>query len=122
MTIPCANCGGAAAEVSLIPASGKSITEGLWQDRDRLERTEFIRHVYRFAPYEKLVDLFEAIAYNNWELARSLDPHFVAFVCRLCDEPYCDMCWSLSPSAAQESEGDLAWGECPHEHVQIVDE
>jgi hypothetical protein len=120
VTIPCANCGAAAAEITLMPATAKGKSQALWHDRDRLERTEFIRHIYKFARYEQLVDLFEAIAYNNWELARQLDPDFSAFVCKICDIPYCDQCWKVAP-ARSEGHDDCTWGTCPLEHAQIID-
>jgi hypothetical protein len=122
VTIPCARCGAAAAEISLMPAVSSGKSQALWHDRDRLERTEFIRHIYKFGRWEHLIDLFEAIIYNHWELARSLDPDFVCFVCKLCDVPYCEECWKITPPHYEGEQRDATWGTCPHEHVQIIDE
>jgi hypothetical protein len=121
VTIPCANCGAAAAEITLMPSSSSGKSQALWHDRDRLERTEFIRHIYKFARYEQLEDLFEALAYNNWELCRQLDPTFGAFVCKICEEPYCDQCWKIVP-AGSEGHDNHTWGTCPHDHDQIIDD
>jgi hypothetical protein len=122
ITIPCAQCGAAAAEITLMPANTTGKSQAVWHDRDRLERTEFIRHIYKFVRYEQLVDLFEAIAYNHWTLARELDPHFIAFVCKICEAAYCDQCWKVGAKRDDATAADGTWGTCPHDHVQIVDD
>jgi hypothetical protein len=121
VTIPCAKCGAAAAEITLMPAQPTGQSQSLWHDRDRIERTEFLRHVYKIGRWAQLADLFEAIIYNNWDLARTMDADFVGFVCKICDLPYCEECWTTAAQQYAEEQTDCTWGTCPHEHVQIID-
>ena len=131
--IVCAQCGAAAAEIALLPAStgnSRKVSE-LWHERDRLERTDFFGQTYWFARFEQMVDLFEAIQSHHWPLARGLNDDFVAFVCKACDQPYCMACWeqqtepaSISNDARSDATEDRdhasIWATCPHDHAQIV--
>lgn len=116
-TIPCARCGRAAAELSLLPASFGNDPRTL---RDRLERTDFLDHICKTGKYEDLLKLFEAVVHCNWERARELEPDMVAFVCRVCDTAYCDECWTASLADSDEDFYECMWGSCPHAHVQII--
>jgi hypothetical protein len=93
MTLPCARCGRAAVEITLLPATGKS--KELWHDRDRLERTDFLDKVIRFGRYEQMLDLFEVIRLGDYATARQMDPDFVGFICRVCEQVYCEDCLQL---------------------------
>lgn len=133
VTIICAQCGAAAAEIALLPASAGNIKRAgeLWHERDRLERTDFFGQTYWFARFAQMVDLFEAIAYHHWPLARGLNEDFVAFVCKACEQPYCMACWvqhAESPSVPNVARSDRReernqasiWATCPFDHAQIV--
>lgn len=121
LTLTCAQCGRAAVEISLLRTTNGADADR-WHNRDRLERTEFIGNVTKFGPYPQLVDLFESIQRGDYDLARQLDPDFVAFYCRICDRVYCDTCWQVGPPEFDEGFYDCTWGTCPNTHVQIVDD
>jgi hypothetical protein len=118
MTLPCARCGRAAVEITLLPATGKS--KELWHDRDRLERTDFLDKVIRFGRYEQMLDLFEAIRLGDYATARQLDPDFVGFVCKVCEQVYCDTCWQIGSPPSEAEIYEYASGVCPLGHEQIV--
>jgi hypothetical protein len=111
-TIACAKCGAAAAEITLLPAEQKAST--LWHSRDRLERADFFDDIKAFAPWETLVDVFEAIQRQDYQTAQQIDvdPLFCGFYCAHCGVPYCRTCW-----------GTVEWDGfalCPNGHRQQV--
>jgi len=110
MTIACARCGRAAAEIALLPESVKN--PSLWVGRDRLERTEFMGTYVTFGRWEQLEDLFEAIRTGDYTLASQIDGESVSFVCKQCDCAYCEECWVHLPPEAV----------CPLGHKQITEE
>jgi hypothetical protein len=120
MTIPCAQCGRAAVEISLLPPIPGS--KELWHDRERLERTEFLGKVIRFGSLAQLTDLFEAIQRGDYITARQLDLDFVAFECEKCGQVYCDTCWQLESAEYDEGFYDSTHATCPHGHRQMVDD
>ena len=120
VTIACARCGRAAAEIALLPAEPKS--EGQWHDRDRLERTEFMGTLTKFGRLDDLQALFERVAGGDYDDARSLDFDFVAFICRECGRPYCSHCWEIGAPVFDEGFYDYTSAVCPAGHQQIVDD
>ncbi|MBI3240690.1 MAG: hypothetical protein HYZ49_00135 [Chloroflexi bacterium] len=120
LIIACDRCGRAAAEFSLLPASVKG--EGLWQDRDRLERTDFIGAVTKFGGAEELTALFEALRSGDYEAACRFDIDFVAFHCWSCGKSYCEACWQIGPPVFDEGFYDYTLGTCPEGHEQTVDD
>lgn len=118
LTVPCARCGRAAAELSLLPEAIKS--RELFMGGDRLERTEFLeKHVVRYGHIERLVDLFEAIRVGDYHTARDIDPDFVSFICEVCERPYCDTCWIVE--TAGDSYYEPTVGSCPLGHRQTLE-
>jgi hypothetical protein len=117
--VPCARCGRAAAEITLLP-TGESFVSP-WRGRERLERTDFLGACTRFGSPEELASLFEAVARADYAAAREIDPDFVGFHCKACGLPYCDTCWSLEPFM-DDGFYDYTLGTCPLGHVQMVDD
>jgi hypothetical protein len=118
--MPCAQCGRAAAEIALLPATVTGASP--WQTRDRLERTDFLGTLTKFGAAEALVALFDAIDQGDFATAASLDDDFVAFHCTACDQVYCDTCWRLSPPVFDAGFYDYTLGTCPRGHEQVVDD
>jgi hypothetical protein len=119
-TLPCAQCGRAAAELALLPSG--TLTGGAASTRDRLERTDFMGTVTRFGSAPELARLLEAIRAGDYATARAIDSDFVAFHCRVCAAVYCDGCWRLSAPVFDEGFYDYTLGTCPHGHEQMVDD
>lgn len=119
LTLVCAQCQRAAAEIALWPATVTSKRAG---GRDRIERTEFLGTLTRFGPTPELVALFEAVGRGDFEAARAIDTDFVAFHCRGCGQNYCDTCWQLSAPEFDEGFYDYRRGTCPRGHAQVVDD
>jgi hypothetical protein len=120
LTIPCARCGRAAAEISLLPASETG--ESMWHDKDRLERTDFLGTVIKFGSYPALLEFFKTISRADYAAVRAEDGDFVAFYCQACEQVYCDNCWQLSTPVFDEGFYDYTLGTCPQGHEQIVDD
>ena len=120
LTIPCAHCGRAAAEISLLPATETG--ETMWHHKDRLERTDFLGTVVKFGDYARLLEFFEVISRADYAAAQDADTDFVAFYCHECGRVYCDNCWSLSTPVFDEGFYDYTLGTCPEGHEQIVDD
>ncbi|HLE29203.1 MAG TPA: hypothetical protein VI793_13845 [Anaerolineales bacterium] len=120
LTITCARCGRAAAEVALLPATPEG--EGMWHDRDRLERTDFLGEVIKFGEYAGLLKLFELLARADYAAARAEDPDFIGFFCDDCQKVYCQACWQIGPPEFDEGFYDCTRGACPQGHEQIVDD
>ena len=116
----CDRCGRAAAEFALLPASVKG--EGLFQDRDRLERTDFMGAVTRFGDAEELAALFDMVCRGDYGAARGADADFVAFHCWECGKNYCQACWQIGPPVFDEGFYDYTMGTCPEGHEQMVDD
>jgi hypothetical protein len=117
LTIPCSQCGAAAAELSLLPETVNS--KVLYMGGDRLERTEFLDKVVRFGHIERLYDLFESIRREEYQTARVIDPDFASFVCEVCERPYCEACWII-----EHPDDDFyqpTTGSCPVGHRQVLD-
>lgn len=119
-TLPCAQCGRAAAELALLPAG--TLTAGAASTRHRLERTDFLGVLTRFGSPAELARLFDAIRTGNYEAARAIDTDFVAFHCQSCDAVYCEACWRLGPPVFDQGFYDHTLGTCPHGHEQVVDD
>jgi hypothetical protein len=119
-TVPCAHCGRAAVELTLLPAG--TLTGGAASTRDRLERTDFMGSLTRFGSPSELAALFAAVCAGDYTAARQIDVDFVAFHCRACGRAYCDTCWQLSPPVFDEGFYDYTLGTCPHGHEQTVDD
>jgi hypothetical protein len=119
-TLPCANCGRAAAELALLPKG--TVTAGAASTRDRLERTDFLGTVTRFGSAAELAQLFDTIRLGDYEAARRIDTDFVAFHCRTCAAVYCEACWRLSAPVFDEGFYDYTMGTCPQGHEQRVDD
>jgi hypothetical protein len=123
LTLPCARCGRAAAEVALLPAAETGEThECVWHHRDRLERTDFLGTVVKFGTYARLLEFFEALCRGAYEAVRADDADFVAFYCDDCGQVYCDNCWRLGTPVFDEGFYDYTLGACPQGHEQIVDD
>lgn len=120
VTIACARCGRAAAEIALLPA--QTTGEGQWHDRDRLERTEFMGTLVKFDRLAALQVFFEHVAGGDFAGARDLDFDFVAFVCRACNRAYCNRCWDIGAPVFDEGFYDYTSAVCPAGHEQIVDD
>ncbi len=123
ITVPCAQCGRAAAEIALLPESVPN--KALWVRGDRLERTEFLGEVIRYGRFEQLEDLFEAIRQADYTLAAQIDPDFVAFACQKCQRAYCQECWIIEAPQFDEDAPDVydcTYGVCPVGHRQMVDD
>ena len=91
-------------------------------DKDRLVRTGFMGKVIKFGPatdLEKLLDLLER---NDYAAVRQQDIDFSAFVCRLCNRPYCESCWDIGEPEFDEGFYDCTRGICPRGHTQMVDD
>jgi hypothetical protein len=116
----CDCCGRAAAEFALLPASAEG--EGLFHDRDRLERTDFMGTVTKLGGGEELAALFEAIRRGDYETARQFDVDYVAYHCWECGKNYCQACWSVGPPVFDEGFYDYTMGTCPEGHEQMVDD
>lgn len=119
-TVPCAQCGRAAAELALLPKG--TVSGGAASTRDRVERTDFIGTLTRFGDPRELTQLFEAVCAGDYSAARSIDLDFVAFQCRACDAAYCDACWQLGAPVFDEGFYDYTPGTCPAGHEQVVDD
>jgi hypothetical protein len=128
LTLACANCGRAAAELALLPATvaGATLASGApaphTHTRDRLERTDFLGTLTKFGAAAELVALFEAVDRGDFSAARSLDADFVAFHCPDCDLVYCDTCWRLDPPNFDGDFYDFTQGTCPVGHTHVVDD
>jgi hypothetical protein len=120
VTLSCANCGRAAAEISLLPSG--TITGGAASTRDRLERADFMGTLTRFGSPAELKKLFEAVSRGDYANARQIDSDFVGFHCRRCEAVYCQACWRLSPPVIDQGFYDYTLGTCPHGHEQMVDD
>jgi len=120
LTVPCSQCGRAAAEIALLPGSEQG--ESLLHEHDRLERTDFIGMLTQTGEYTDLLALFEAIARADYAKARAIDPDLVAFCCKKCERVYCDQCWQLDPPEFEDGFYDCTRGTCPQGHQQIVDD
>jgi hypothetical protein len=120
LTLPCARCGRAAAEIALLPASETG--ESLWHNKDRLERTDFLGTVVKFGAYEALLGFFEKLCRGEFDDIRANDSDFVAFYCDECRQVYCDNCWRLGTPVFDEGFYDYTLGTCPRGHEQIVDD
>ncbi len=120
LTLPCARCGRAAAEISLLLASVQGA--GPFSDRDRLERADFMGTVTKFGAYAHLLALFEWLARQDFAAARGEDADFVAFHCRVCNQAYCEKCWQIGAPVFDEGFYDYTLGTCPAGHEQIVDD
>jgi hypothetical protein len=120
LTLTCARCGGAAAEISLLPATVKGA--GPFSDRDRLERTDFMGSVTKFGEYADLLAFFERLARQDFAAARGRDADFVAFHCWECGKVYCERCWTLGAPVFDEGFYDYTLGTCPEGHEQVVDD
>jgi predicted RNA-binding Zn-ribbon protein involved in translation (DUF1610 family) len=127
-TLACANCGRAAAEIALLPATvaGAALVSGAPAERthtrDRLERTDFLGTLTKFGAAVALMELFDAIDRADFGPARSLDPDFVAFHCPDCGLVYCDTCWRLEPPVFEDGFYDCTRGVCPAGHTHVVDD
>ncbi len=120
LTITCARCGSAAAQIALLPAAPG---EGqMWSDRDRLIRTGFMGEVIKFGPGRDLETLFDWLAHAQYSPAREQDSDLIAFICRQCELPYCETCWVIGAPEFDEGFYDCTRGVCPHGHPQVVDD
>lgn len=120
VTVACAHCGRAAAELALLPSG--TVTAGAASTRDRLERTDFMGTITRFGSPAELATLFEAVRRGDFAAARGIDPDFVAFHCRGCGAVYCQDCWQIGPPVFEEGFYDYTLGTCPAGHEQVVDD
>lgn len=120
LTLPCARCGRAAAEMALLPATATGAT--LWHDKDRLERTEFMGDIVKFGEWKTLTALFESLARADFAAARAADADFIAFHCRACGRVYCEQCWTIGAPVFDEGFYDYTSGVCPEGHEQTVDD
>ena len=118
LVIPCTHCGRTAAEMALLPGAVKG--EGLWTDRDRLERTGFMGSILKFGEWPTLTAWFATLAQQDYAAFDDMD--FVGFYCRPCQRVYCDQCWQIGPPVFDEGFYDYTDGECPVGHSQIVDD
>jgi hypothetical protein len=128
LTLACARCGSAAAEIALLPATvaGAALAPGVpaahTHTRDRLERTDFLSALTKFGPPAALLELFAAVQAGDFGQARRLDPDFVAFHCPDCGRVYCDSCWQLGAPVFDEGFYDYTRGVCPMGHEHVVDD
>ena len=120
LTLPCARCGRAAAEIALLPAAETG--ESMWRHKDRLERTDFLGTVVKFGAYAQLLEFFESLCRGEYTAIRAADLDFIAFYCEACGQVYCDNCWSLGTPVFDEGFYDYTLGTCPQGHEQIVDD
>jgi hypothetical protein len=120
LTLACARCGRAAAELSLLPATAEG--EGLWHAKDRLERSSFMGHVIKFGEWETLTAFFDQLARHHFAAARQHDPDFMAFYCWTCGRAYCEQCWRIGPPVFDEGFYDYTSGTCPEGHEQTIDD
>lgn len=120
LTLPCARCGRAAAEIALLPASERG--ETLWHDKDRLERTDFMGSIVKFGDWETLTAFFELLARADYAAVRGDDADFIAFHCHACGRVYCEQCWTIGAPVFDEGFYDYTLGVCPEGHEQIVDD
>ncbi len=118
-TQPCARCGNPAAVFTLF-AAGEG--EGLWRDRDRLERAGFMGVVTKFGALESLTSLFNSLQRADYNILRGADADFVAFHCWTCAKSYCEHCWQIGPPVFDEGFYDYTSGVCPEGHEQVVDD
>ena len=121
--LPCARCGQPAATFALLPAGSG---EGMWRDRDRLERTGFLGATLHFGELPALAELMRAIAGRDYAAVRALaGPDLVAFHCWACAADYCQACWRIGPPEFDEDFPgfyDCTEGICPAGHSQVVDD
>jgi hypothetical protein len=120
LTLPCARCSRAAAEIALLPATETG--ESMWHHKDRLERTDFLGTVVKFGAYARLLEFFETLCQGDYTAIRVDDADFVAFYCGACGQVYCDNCWSLGTPVFDEGFYDYTLGTCPRGHEQMVDD
>lgn len=119
-TIVCSQCGRAAAELALLPAVPEG--DGLWHDRDRLERTDFMGTVIKFGAWETLSALFDSLSRADFDSSRGDDADFVSFYCLACRRVYCDTCWQAGSPVFDEGFYDYTLGTCPQGHEQTIDD
>lgn len=123
IVFPCARCGRAAATFTLRPAG---TGEGMWRDRDRLERAGFLGTTTHFGELPALAAVMAAIEARDHAAVRKLaGPDLVAFHCWSCDADYCETCWRIGPpefDADFPGFYDRTHGICPMGHAQIVDD
>jgi hypothetical protein len=120
LTIACARCGRAAAEIALLPASAAG--ESPWHDRPRLERTDFLGTVTHFGPPDELEAAFRLLQQGQLEVLRGSLADFAAFFCWTCRLPYCESCWHPGGPVFDEGYYDYTLGTCPAGHEQIIDD
>jgi hypothetical protein len=120
LTIACARCGRAAAEIALLPAAETG--ESMWHARDRLERTDFLGTVVKFGDYVRLQTFFETLCRGEYASLAAEDADFTAFHCDDCGQAYCDQCWRIGAPVFDEGFYDYTLGTCPLGHEQIVDD
>jgi hypothetical protein len=122
-TLTCACCGQPAATFTLLPAG---TGEGMWRERDRLERTGFLGTTARFDALPALAALMQAIQQRDHAVIRGqVGPDLVAFHCWQCGVDYCQDCWRIGPPEFDEDFPgfyDCTHGVCPAGHEQIVDD
>lgn len=120
---PCAHCGQPAATFTLFPAGSG---EGMWRERDYLERAGFMGDILHFETWKILVELMSAIQQGDFQAIRSATgPDLIAFHCWQCDSDYCQTCWRIGPPEFDEDFPgfyDCTRGVCPAGHTQVVDD
>lgn len=123
ITFPCARCGQPAATFTLLPAGAG---EGLWRERDRLERTGFLGATIHFGELSGLAAVMRAIEGRDIAAIRDLaGPDLVAFHCWQCAADYCEACWRVGPpefDADFPGFYDCTKGVCPAGHSQVIDD
>lgn len=120
LTLVCAQCGRAAAEITLLPAEVEG--RAVWAKGDRLERMDFMGQVTRFGPYDDLLRFFELLRRGDFEAVRGADADFIGFYCSACRRIYCEHCWHLGPPQFEDGFYDCTFGTCPQGHEQVVDD
>lgn len=119
ITLPCSRCGQPAATFAVIAAGAG---EGMWRDRDRLERAGFMGAVIKFGDHKSFAPFLSALAGGDYDKASAGDPDFVAFHCWTCGRDYCEQCWRIGPPEFDEGFYDCTRGVCPDGHEQVVDD
>jgi hypothetical protein len=100
--------------------------EGLWRERDRLERAGFTGTTLRFETWTILAELMAVIQRRDYRAIRhATGPDLIAFHCWRCDADYCEACWRFGPpefDADFPGFYDCTHGVCPVGHEQLVDD
>lgn len=119
LDLKCCKCGNPAAHFSLLKASEGESREHQ-RNQDRLERSGFMGKSTTYENWGWMSAIFEALTNKDYNAARHLDIDLVAFICRECNEPYCENCWTLGPEQFDDGFYDCTEGTCPAGHTQIV--